>query len=143
MEISKKMIVTGVIIAVAVLVTNVSALVPSLSMLPNSTYAQETSEAGGGNWQGFKLDFNNLARIEFSVYDRANLQNTGEQDLVNSLDLDGQYVYAYQLWSYNNSENIGTFQVGIADGFGEIDLEGRTMDDTSWTAGEGDETNEI
>jgi hypothetical protein len=86
------------LLAIAVLAQNASAVLTEY--LPESSYA--TTE---GNWQGFKY-YDELfsgeraihARVDFAVYDQTNLKaGSKEETLVNSLNLDGQFIYAYQV----------------------------------------------
>jgi hypothetical protein len=87
-----------------------------LFMLPDSSYAEKE-----GNWQGYREHTEDgfYMRVDFTVYDTRNLlADSDEETLVNSLTgeedlgLDGQYIYAYQIFnkidpSYKSIEYFG------------------------------------
>ncbi len=69
--------------------------------LPDSSYAEAQNA-----WQGFSIyeedGFN--VRVDFAVYDKDYLQKSGEIAFVDTLDMDGQYIYAYQVFHNPNPQ---------------------------------------
>ena len=96
--------------------------------LPDSSYAEEQE-----NWQGSVIHEDQgdgyKMLIEFAVYDQQNLLGgSGEQALVDALGLEGQYIYAYQIFNHpDDFKDIGSF--------GIIDIEGMTNGDATWVDG--------
>ena len=94
----------------ALLVSNAAA-----APLPISTYAETEN-----NWQGSKeyKEEGLYVRVDFAVYDTDNLQRTGETELAELLDVDGQYIYAYQIFSHSieSVNNVEVFQLANLDG---------------------------
>jgi len=112
------------LILVTFFVQNVSA-VPTDYLLPVSSYAEAE-----GAWQGstfFDEVWNDgwlRGRIDFAVYDTANMQpGSGEKTLADNLDLPGRFIYAYQVINdYDASdESVAYFSV-LGDGQTPLDL---------------------
>ncbi len=90
----------------------------ALYYLPDSTFAELQN-----NWQGqreYSEDTDDgLLKIlvEFTVYDTENLLKTGEQQLADTLNLSGRYIYAYQIWNHpsESTEEITAFQLLYAE----------------------------
>jgi hypothetical protein len=105
-----------IVLAIAVVLTPQAA--HALIYLPDSTYA-ETQH----NWQGqreYTEDTDDgLLKIlvEYTVYDTENLLKLGEKQLVESLDLSGRYVYAYQIWNHptQSTEEVIAFELLYAE----------------------------
>jgi hypothetical protein len=94
--------------------------------LPQSSYED-------GAWQGSKIynedGFNVL--VDFAVYDTDDLQLADETELAGQLALDGQYIYAYQVFNHMDDiyEDVAYF--GILDSEGEQIDEALIMGDTT------------
>ncbi len=102
------------------LVATLLAQSSSATLLPNSYYA--FSE---GNWEGtqyFDVEAGDIhGYVNYSVYDRDNLQWDGENYLGSVVDdagMVGQYIYAYQVYNDTLSSlgDITHFQVLNEDG---------------------------
>jgi len=93
----KKFGLLSLLLVATLAVHNASATISELIYLPDSSYA-EAQDA----WQGFsiydELGFN--VRVDFAVYDTEYLQKQGEIALADALDMDGRYIYAYQIFQH-------------------------------------------
>jgi hypothetical protein len=109
-------------------------------ILPVSSYAEAE-----GAWQGSSLyeEDNFSVLVEFAVYDSDNLQYTDETSLVDEFGLDGQYVYAYQLFNTNQEGYDVIAYFGLLDSLG-ASLDGSltygdstAYDDSAYNSGDG------
>jgi hypothetical protein len=90
----------------------------ALLQLPDSTYAQLQN-----NWQGqreYTEDTENgslYILVEYTVYDTQNLLKSGEQQLAETLNLSGRYIYAYQIWNHptDSSADVINFELLYAE----------------------------
>jgi len=78
--------------------------------LPDSTYADLV-----GNWQGSSVydEAGMYVLVEYAVYDTQGSLTIEEESLIDSLgDIEGDYVYAYQIFNSNDAENeVALFQI--------------------------------
>ncbi|MHC4221793.1 MAG: PEP-CTERM sorting domain-containing protein [Planctomycetota bacterium] len=139
------------IVFLSLLVTAVlsqSASATPTDFLPESSYATAI-----GKWQGYRT-FDRLSsdgilgKIEFAVYDSHNLQNSEETTLVNDLTsqlgLDGQYIYAYQVFNLQGSQAaITSVAVGLDLTGTDVDDAGASNDDNGGIAPDGSPTDGV
>jgi hypothetical protein len=105
MRVCRKILITAALVFLWLGSTAFSAY-----FLPDSTYADLV-----GNWEGSSIyDENGMyVLVEYSVYNTQGSLTVAEQELIDSLgDIDGDFVYAYQIFNSNDAENeVALFQV--------------------------------
>ncbi len=88
------------------------------ALLPVSSYED-------GRWQGTKFYYEETSNdgflsgtVNFAVYDTRNLLFASETDFANDLDMDGRFIYAYQIFNdaYSSSEAVASFAVFAISG---------------------------
>ncbi|MHC4075593.1 MAG: PEP-CTERM sorting domain-containing protein [Planctomycetota bacterium] len=130
-KVFRKIIFIMGLLAIAVLAQNASAVL--------TEYLPESS-AGDGQWQGFKYydegqqnDGSFLrGRIDFAVYDQRSIHLTDEEiALTEALDLQGRFIYAYQIFNgqQDNDAAVAYFSIGSLGPVGpSIDYTGSVDD---------------
>ena len=113
---TKKVGLLSLLFFVTLFVQNASATLEP--MLP------ESSHYDGSTYYNIPTDKGNMrGRIDFAVYNTADLQLSGETDLTTALDLPGQFVYAYQI--FNDYEDFSEREISYFAIFG---IDGLALD---------------